>query len=287
MTTTTFDPVAFKATTRRQWQEAADAWHDWGRFIGEWLGEATETMIELAEVRAGSAVLDVAAGAGEQSLRIARQVGPTGRVLVTDIAPELLRRAEADAAAEGLLQVSTLELDGEAVHTLEPASFDAVVSRVGLIYFPDQQRALRGMRSVLRSGGRVSTVVYSTPEANAFFSIPVGIIRRRAQLPPPLPGQPGPFSLGAPGVLAEALGTAGFTDVEVRAVPSPVALPSAAECVRFQQESFGALHQMMAGLDRAERDDVWREVEESLRQFEGPDGFTGPCEMLVGAGTAP
>lgn len=244
-------------------------------------------MIELAEVRAGSAVLDVAAGAGEQSLRIARRVGPTGRVLVTDIAPELLRRAEADAAAEGLLQVSTLELDGEAVHTLEPASFDAVVSRVGLIYFPDQQRALRGMRSVLRSGGRVSTVVYSTPEANAFFSIPVGIIRRRAQLPPPLPGQPGPFSLGAPGVLAEALGTAGFTDVEVRAVPSPVALPSAAECVRFQQESFGALHQMMAGLDRAERDDVWREVEESLRQFEGPDGFTGPCEMLVGAGTAP
>lgn len=287
MTTTTFDPVAFKATTRRQWQEAADAWHDWGRFIGEWLGEATETMIELAEVRAGSAVLDVAAGAGEQSLRIARRVGPTGRVLVTDIAPELLRRAEADAAAEGLLQVSTLELDGEAVHTLEPACFDAVVSRVGLIYFPDQQRALRGMRSVLRSGGRVSTVVYSTPEANAFFSIPVGIIRRRAQLPPPLPGQPGPFSLGAPGVLAEALGTAGFTDVEVRAVPSPVALPSAAECVRFQQESFGALHQMMAGLDRAERDDVWREVEESLRQFEGPDGFTGPCEMLVGAGTAP
>jgi SAM-dependent methyltransferase len=287
MTTTTFDPVAFKATTRRQWQDAADAWHDWGRFIGEWLGEATETMIELSEVREGSAVLDVAAGAGEQSLRIARRVGPTGRVLVTDIAPELLRRAEGDAAAEGLPQVSTLELDGEAVHTLDPASFDAVVSRVGLIYFPDQQRALRGMRSVLRSGGRVSTVVYSTPDANAFFSIPVGIIRRRAQLPPPLPGQPGPFSLGAPGSLAGALTTAGITDVEVRAVPSPVGLPSAAECVRFQKESFGALHQMMAGLDQAERDDVWREVEEALRQFEGPDGFTGPCEMLVGAGTAP
>lgn len=287
MTTTTFDPVAFKATTRRQWQEAADAWHDWGRFIGEWLGEATETMIELAEVREGSAVLDVAAGAGEQSLRIARRVGPTGRVLATDIAPELLQRAESDAAAAGLPQVSTLELDGEAVDSLDPASFDAVVSRVGLIYFPDQQRALRGMRSVLRSGGRVSTVVYSTPDANAFFSVPVGIIRRRAQLPPPLPGQPGPFSLGAPGVLAEALTTAGFVDIEVRSVPSPVVLPSAAECVRFQKESFGALHQMMAGLEPAERDDVWREVEEALRQFEGPDGFTGPCEMLVGAGTAP
>jgi ubiquinone/menaquinone biosynthesis C-methylase UbiE len=284
--TTTFDPVAFKATTRRQWQEAADAWHGWGPFIGEWLGEATETMIEMAQVHEGSAVLDVAAGAGEQSLRIARRVGPTGRVLATDIAPDLLLRAASDAAAEGLDQVETLELDGEAVETLDPASFDAVVSRVGLIYFPDQQRALRGMRSALRPGGRVSTVVYSTPEANAFFSIPVGIIRRRAQLPPPLPGQPGPFSLGGPGVLAAALETAGFTNVEVRAVHSPVELPSARECVRFQQESFGALHQMMAGLDPAERKDVWREVEEALRQFEGPESFTGPCEMLVGAGTA-
>jgi ubiquinone/menaquinone biosynthesis C-methylase UbiE len=284
--TTTFDPVAFKATTRRQWQEAADAWHGWGRFIGEWLGEATETMIELAHVHEGSAVLDVAAGAGEQSMRIARRVGPTGRVLATDIAPDLLLRAASDAAAEGLPQVETLELDGEAVETLEPATFDAVVSRVGLIYFPDQQRALSGMRSVLRPGGRVSTVVYSTPDANAFFSVPVGIIRRRAQLPPPLPGQPGPFSLGGPGVLADALDAAGFKDVEVRSVPSPVELPSASECVRFQKESFGALHQMMAGLDQAEREDVWREVEEALRQFEGPNGFTGPCVMLVGAGTA-
>jgi ubiquinone/menaquinone biosynthesis C-methylase UbiE len=285
-TQTTFDPVAFKTTTRRQWQEAAEAWHRWGGFIGEWLGEATESMLDLAGVEAGSRVLDVAAGAGEQSLRIARRVGSSGRVVVSDIAPELLARAAADARAAGLTQVETLELDGEEVGSLPPASYDAVVSRVGLIYFPDQQRALRGMHRALRDGGRVSAVVYSTPEANAFFSVPVSLIRARAQLPPPLPGQPGPFSLGQPGVLAGALEQAGFVDVEVRTVPAPVRLPSAAECVRFQQESFGALHQMMAGLTEAEREDTWREVAEALRQFEGPDGFVGPCEMLVGAGTA-
>jgi hypothetical protein len=142
------------------------------------------------------------------------------------------------------------------------------------------------MRTALRDGGRAASVVYSTPEANAFFSIPVGIIRRRAQLPPPVPGQPGPFSLGAPGVLAEALAAAGFVDVEVTTVPSPVLLSSAAECVRFQRESFGALHQLMAGLTDEEREDTWREVEDALSRFEGPDGFVGPCEMLVGAGTA-
>jgi SAM-dependent methyltransferase len=280
-----FDPVAFKTTTREQWQAAAEPWHRWGDLIGDWLGPATETMFDLAGITTGSRVLDVAAGAGEQSLRAARRVGPTGEVLATDIAPALLERAAADARAAGLDRVRTLEIDGEELDRLDAASYDAAISRVGLIYFPDQQRALAGMRHALRDGGRVSAVVYSTPDRNAFFSRPVGIIRRRAQLPPPLPGQPGPFSLGGEGVLADTLATAGFTDVEVVAVASPVRLPSAAECVRFERESFGALHQMMRGLSGAEREETWAEIEESLREFEGPDGFVGPCEMLVGAGT--
>ena len=286
MTTTTFDPVAFKSTTREQWQDAADAWHRWGGFVGDWLHDATETMFELAHLAPGSHVLDVAAGAGEQSLRAARRVGPTGRVLATDIAPELLDRCARDAAREGLTQVEVLELDGEASGTLPPGSFDAALSRVGLIYFPDRAGALRGIHSALRDGGRFAAVVYSTPEANAFFSVPVRVIRARAGLPAPGPGLPGPFSLGGPGVLADALAGAGFEDVEVRAVPSPVRLATAAECVRFQKESFGALHQLMRGLDPAEREDVWLEVTEELRAFEGASGFVGPCEMLVGGGTA-
>jgi ubiquinone/menaquinone biosynthesis C-methylase UbiE len=289
MTTTstpaTFDPVAFKTTTRAQWQDAAEPWHRWGPFIGAWLGPATEAMIETAAIGEGSRVLDVAAGAGEQSLRIAERVGPSGHVLATDIAPNLLERAAADAAAAGLTQVETRELDGEELETLPADSFDAVVSRVGLIYFPDQQGALRGMLHALRRGGRVSAVVYSTPEANAFFSIPVRIIRARAGLPAPLPGQPGPFSLGAPGVLTETLERAGCVDIEVRSVPSPVELPSAAECVRFERESFGALHQMMRSLSEAEQAETWAEIEDELRQFESEAGFSGPCEMLVGAGT--
>ncbi len=285
MTTTTFDPQAFKATTREQWEDAAEPWHRWGDFIGQWLGDATETMFDLAAIGEGSRVLDVAAGAGEQSLRAARRVGPRGEVLATDIAPALLERAAQDAAAAGLEQVRTMEIDGEQLEQLEAGAYDAVVSRVGLIYFPDQQRALAGMRHTLRDGGRVSAVVYSTPEQNPFFARPVQIIRRRAQLPAPLPGQPGPFSLGAPGALADALSEAGFRDVEVVIVPSPVRLPSAAECVRFERESFGALHQMMRGLSEAEREDTWREIAEALSDYETDDGFVGPCEMLVGAGT--
>jgi hypothetical protein len=68
-------------------------------------------------------------------------------------------------------------------------------------------------------------------------------------------------------------------------VPAPLRLASAAECVRFERESFGALHQMLAGLDERGREAAWTEIAETLAQFEGSSGFEGPCEMLVAAGT--
>ena len=179
--------------------------------------------------------------------------------------------------------METKVLDGENLDVPE-ARFDAVISRVGLIYFPDQQRALASMRRALKPGGRVAAMVYSTAESNKFFSIPVSIIRRRADLPAPLAGQPGPFSLGAPGVLEDQLAKAEFRDIETRRVAAPVKLTSAAECVRFEKESFGALHQMLAGLDEAGRSAAWAEIEQKLSHFEGPSGFEGPCEMIVAVG---
>jgi ubiquinone/menaquinone biosynthesis C-methylase UbiE len=279
-----FDAAAYKRGTREQWQNVADAWHRWSPQLETWFGPATELMLDLAHVGPGSHVLDVAAGAGGQTLVAARRAGPEGAVLATDISPALLEYAAGEARRAGLANVSTQEMDGEHLD-VEYGSFDAVISRVGLIYFPDQQAALTGFRKALRDGGRVATIVYSTPERNRFFSIPVSVIRRRANLPPPLPGQPGPFSLGAPGALQHAYEQAGFRDVEVRMVDAPLQLASAAECVRFEQESFGALHQMLSGLDQAGREAVWAEIEAELSQFEGPSGFNGPCELVVAAGT--
>lgn len=282
-----FDPVRFKQTTRDQWEAAAAAWDRWGEFLGQWLGPATELMLDLAGVQPGGRVLDVAAGAGEQTLSAARRVGPGGHVLATDISPAILQYASLAARRAGSSNVETRELDGERCDVLPAESFDAVISRVGLIYFPDQQRALAGMRHALKPGGKVAAIVYSTADKCPFFSIPVSIIRRRARLPPPLAGQPGPFSLGSPGALQSTYERAGFTQVEVRAVDSPVWLPSATECVRFERESFGALHQMMAGLSEPERAETWQEIERELRRFETPEGFVGPCEMLVGAAMRP
>ena len=129
---------------------------------------------------------------------------------------------------------------------------------------------------------RYAAVVFAEPERNGFFSLPIGIIRRRAQLPPPAPGLPGPFSCAT---LADQLEAAGLRDVEVHRVDAPLELSSAAECTQLERESFGALHQMLAGLSEEEREDTWREIEAALGEFETAHGFRGPCELLVGAGT--
>ncbi|MES3003845.1 MAG: methyltransferase domain-containing protein [Pseudomonadota bacterium] len=282
----TFDPDKFRATTRTQWETAAQAWDRWSPLLARWLGPATEAMLDAAGIGPGARVLDIAAGAGEQTLVAARRTGPSGYVLATDISPTILSYAKAAAQKAGLVNVETRELDGERHDLLPPASFDAAISRVGLIYFPDQQRALAGIRHALRPGGSFAAVVYSTPEKNPFFALPVGIIRRRAQLPAPLPGQPGPFSLGGEGALARTLEQAGFRDVRVRKVDSPLRVPTAAECVRFERESFGALLQMMSGMHEDERAATWAEIETTLARFEtSEEGFVGPCEMLVGSGT--
>jgi len=280
-----FDAVKYKQTTLQQWNTAAEAWHRWAPLLNRWLGPATESMLDMCEIHNGSRVLDVAAGAGEQTIAIAKRVGETGHVLATDMSPEILEYARVSANLAGLKNVSTQVLDGENLSELESAAFDAVISRVGLIYFPDQQKALAGMKHSLKDGGKVAAMVYSTAEANPFFSIPVSIIRRRANLPAPLPGQPGPFSLGAEGKLEQVFSDAGFRDIEVKSFNAPVRVASAAECLQFEQESFGALHQMLSGLSDSEKDQAWIEIEESLSQFESNGQFEGPCEMLVAVGT--
>jgi SAM-dependent methyltransferase len=284
VTTSTFDADRYKETTTEQWQTAAKAWNDWGPVLEAWLGEATDRMLDAARLQPGSKVVDIAAGAGGQSLAAARRVGPAGLVLATDIAPRILEYAEAAARAEGISNLATRTADGEHLD-VEPGHFDAAISRLGLIYFPDRAGALAGIHRALRPGGRLAAIVYSTADRNGFFSVPVGLIRERAKLPPPEPGQPGPFSLGGPGVLDAELAAAGFTDITVEAIDAPLRMSSTAECVRFERESFGALHQMLSGLGEAERDQAWIDIEKALSEYDGPDGFVAPCELLVAGAT--
>lgn len=283
---TTFDASAYKKTTHEQWNSVAEHWNAWGPTLDRWLGPVTEVLLDMANVHAGSRVLHVAGGAGQEAIQTARRVGVSGIVVSTDISEALTALANSNFKRAGLQNVSARIADGEAI-TLAGEPYDVCLSRVGLIYFPDQVGAVKRQAAMLRPGGHVGAIVYATAEECRFFSDPVAVIRRHAALPPPVTGQPGPFSLGAPGRIEALFETAGLIDVQVRKIEAPLIMPSAAECLRFEQESFGALHQMLGKLDDAAKARAWSEVAEKLSAFEANGRFEGPCVMNVAVGRKP
>lgn len=279
-----FDAATYKNAQREQWNKDGAAWHRWNPTLDRWYGGATRQMLDLARLRPGQHVLDVAAGAGEPAVGAAERVGPSGYVLATDISEGIVALADQVARDRGLAQIATRVMDGEKLD-LADESFDAVLCRLGLMYMPHPVTALREWRRVLKAGGRVAVIVFSTPDRNPWGAIPASIIRRRAQLPPPVAGQPGPFSLGDRGVLEDAFRQAGFAEPEIYVVPIPHGAASCAAYVRVAREAFGAFNAMMARLPPDERESIWRDVEASLRTFETPDGFEAPGECLIGAAT--
>ena len=281
-----FDAATYKSAQRQQWNEDGAAWRRWTPTLESWYGAATRQMLDLARVQSGQRILDIAAGAGEPAVSAAERVGPGGYVLATDISEGMVELARQVADERGLQQLETRAMDGEKLD-LPSDSFDAVLCRLGLMYMPNPVTALREWCRVLRPGGRVAVAVFSTPDKNTWGALPASIIRQRAQLAPPVSGQPGPFSLGGVGVLEDLLRQAGFVDPEVHAVPVPHAATSAADYVRVAREAFGGFNAMMAHLSLQERDSVWSEVEASMRRFESRGGFEAPGECLVGAASKP
>lgn len=279
-----FDAAKYKNAQREQWNKDGAAWRRWTPTLDRWYGETTRQMLDLARIRQGQRILDIAAGAGEPAVSAAERVGPGGYVLATDISEGIVELARQVARERGLNQIETRAMDGEKLD-LPDVSFDAVLCRLGLMYMPHPVTALREWRRALKPGGRVAVAVFSTPDRNSWGAVPASIIRRRAQLPPPVPGQPGPFALGGPGVLEHIFHQAEFANPEIRAVPVPHRATSAAEYVRVAREAFGGFNAMMAHLPPQEHESVWNEVEGSLRSFESNGEFDVPGECLIGTAT--
>jgi len=281
--TITTDAEAFKFATRRQWDQAASGWNAHTAQIREWLQPATEAMLEMAGVRRGMRVLDVAAGAGDQTLDIAQRVGPDGYVLATDLSASILEFAKSNARRAGYENVGTLMADGESLQ-IDEGGFDATVCRLGLMLFPDPRQGLREMFRALKPGGGVCTIVFSRPEANPCVTILMSTALKHAGLPPRDPYQPGALlSLGKPGLIDEMFRGAGFKDVATTSMDAPFRLPSAQEYLGFIRTSASPLKQILDKLDAAAADAAWADMEERLRVFETAEGWTGPNELLLTA----
>lgn len=277
------DPEGFKSAVRDQWDRSAAGWDAHTPAIRAWLAEVTEAMLDMAQIGSGSRVLDVAAGAGDQTLDIAQRVGAGGFVLATDLSPAILALAGQRAQAAGCHQVVTRVADGESL-PVESESFDAVVCRLGLMFFPDPLRGLRQMHRALRPGGGICTMVFSRPEKNPCIAILMSTALRHAGLPARDPYQPGGLlSLGKPGLVDELFRAAGFCDVATTTLQAPFRLPSARHYLDFVRSSASPIQQILGALPPGAAQAAWAEIEERLGAFTTSSGWAGPNELLLTA----
>jgi SAM-dependent methyltransferase len=278
------DPQAFKAAMRDQWDRSAQGWNNHAAPIGAWLARATDAMLEMAGVGPGARVLDVAAGSGEQTLTIAERVGPSGFVLATDLSPAIVALAQANAQRAGHSHVQVQVADGEHLG-VEAASFDAAVSRLGVMFFPNPLQGLVEMRNALRPGGGVCTMVFAAPERNPCITILMSTAMKHAGLPPRDPFQPGGLmSLGKPGLVDSLFTQAGLHDVATTSIDAPFKMPSVRHYIDFVRSSASPVLQILARLEPAAADAAWAEIEQRLSAFNTATGWEGPNELLLTAG---
>jgi ubiquinone/menaquinone biosynthesis C-methylase UbiE len=279
-----FDPELLKARTRDQWDQAAAGWYDKRDQIRAWLREPTRAMLDLAAIAPGAHVLDVAAGAGDQTLDLAERVGSAGIVLATDISPLILQFARENARRAGYRNVDVQVADGERLGV--PCMFDAAICRLGLMFYPDPLAGLREIFDALKPGGRACTLVFSEATRNPCIMTTMAAALKhtgRAHGDPDAPG--GLFSLGRPGVIDALFRQAGFVEVQTTTLPAPITLPSAGHYVDFIRTSAGPIRDMIGPLDAPARQAAWDDMAQRLACFDTRDGWEGPNELLLTAGT--
>lgn len=274
MTTThPVSPIAVKAQQRAGWGEQAQEWYAQLEVIERQWGPLSDGLLELARVTTGDRVLDLACGVGDPALAAAGRVGATGAVIATDISPDMLAFAAQRAAAAGLTNVETHEMDAEAID-LPEASADVVLCRLGLMFLPDLDRALAGVSRVLVPGGRFATAIPWRPADQAMPRL-VGSILAALDLPQPPPhepGRPGIFSLADASVVCAALQRAGLTDIRITPYTVVHDYRCADEWIDFVLALNPALRESVDGIPAERMRRARRAATEASNQYLQADG---------------
>jgi SAM-dependent methyltransferase len=262
-----FDPVEFKRNIRAEWRSAAPGWHKWLHVVeAEEGGQRQSTkLVELADLQPGASVLDVGGGYGEPSLTAARAVAPQGRVVCTDISPEMLAVAQERAAVARLGNVEFVTCDAEELE-FDAESFDAVLSRATLMFLPDVAGTLRRLYTFLKPGGRLASSVWGA-QADVQFSAAFPVVLQELELPPPPPGRPGAFALSDPDKLATLVGEAGFRGVETGTLSVVFETDTPEQYTEFIRDVAPQLTTVLNGQPVDVEERVWGKVTETYRQF--------------------
>lgn len=268
----------------REWKDSAALWREHSATIRTMFTPITEALIDEAKISAGQNVLDVAGGPGEPSLTIAEVVGPAGSVTCTDAVAEMVAAAEEEGKRRGLQNAQFRQCTADLLPFADN-TFDATVSRLGAMFFPDPVAAAREMLRVTKPHGRLCFVVWGKSERNPFAFLVTNVLSRHVQIPPEEPDAPGAFRFAEPGKLARVLEEAGARSVRERELRFRMEAPiSAAQFWQFRSATSGTLREKLAKLPAEQVQRIGAEVQEAVREFFPGDQMSFPAEMLIVSG---
>jgi SAM-dependent methyltransferase len=273
-----------RARLAGMWAAVAGAWAQHADYADARGAQSARRMLELAEVRAGDRVLELACGPGGLGFAAAERVRPGGEVVLSDVAEEMTAIAAARAAERGLGNVAFRRLDLERID--EPdASYDVVLSREGLMFALEPARAVGEIRRVLAPGGRVAVAVWAARERNPWLGLVMDAVSAQIGAPVPPPGIPGPFALGEAGELRHLLDRAGLSDVQVGELSVPLRSGSFDEWWGRTSALAGPLSAILASMPDAAVHALRERAREAARPYEtASGGLDFPGVTLIATG---
>src|SRR5919108_1545031 len=267
-----------------EWNAAAPGWKKYGKDMLKSIAPVSDQLIRSTGITSGQTVLDVATGAGQPALTIAKVVGPNGKVIGVDLSPEMLEVAKEEAAYQGLTNVVFQVVKDESLSMFSDNTFDSVVCRNGLMFMPDPVKALKAFLRVLKPKGKASVTVWGSPDKSPVMRVVMNTISRHVpdlKLPSTAaPGTPGgAFSIPTVDMLHDYFLKAGFSDFNAEKNEVTVAQTDTAE--QFWQgmtEVNGFLVILLSKLPEEKKQAIKSDAIESLSKIfssGSPVKFTG------------
>jgi len=200
------------------------AWVETQELLDSMFKPIEDLLVQAVSVGSGRQVLDIGCGTGSTTLAVARRLGAEGHCTGIDISEPMITAARARAGREGT--PASFILANAQDHTFEPASFDMLISRFGVMFFDDSVRAFANLRRAAKDGSELRCVAWRSPSENPFMTTAE---RAAAPLLPNLPARrpdgPGQFAFADPQRVSRILEESGWAEVDIRPIDVPLALP--------------------------------------------------------------
>ena len=272
-----------RAAQRATWAGLSAGWEKWDSVIMEQLGPVTTAMIEGLDIAEDRQHLDIASGTGEPGLSIAKR-SPNGRVVLTDLVPEMLDIAARRARARGIVNIETAVCSADDL-PFNDATFDSVSVRFGYMFFPDLAKATAEFARVLRPGGRLCSSVWVKPEENPWTTIALQAVATEAVVATPGPDAPNMFRCAAPGYVSALYGDAGLRDIAEWEVEVELVTQSPAQYWEMISEHVSLAVAALRQVDDPARERIRARAIAKVSAFEkdGNVRVPGVARCIVGA----